>query len=234
MSKGLRVRNTLVNGGMTGIDQKIDKVFAYKQGNNYSTAKRRVKASNPNTEAQQLIRNIFAQTSSGWGALTEEQRALWNSAAPLWVNTGIFGDKKQTGKNLYTGVNIRLATIGRALIVEPGTKETTLDLESGSVEALDSTVKVLMTGTGFTAQDTIVCAVSKQLSTGTSIVQETTKITSFNGGGPFPAETNITAAYTAKYGSLIEGKKIGYEISVITAGGNKIVLYTNLTAITLL
>lgn len=233
MSKGLRVRNTLVNGGMTGIDEKIDKVFAYKQGSNYSTAKKRVKASNPNTEAQQLIRNTFTQTSAGWSALTQEERNLWNSAAPLWVNTGIFGDKKQTGKNLYTGVNVRLATIGRALISEPGSKETSLELTNASIEALGGTVEFVAAGAGFAAEDTIVVAVSSQLSAGTSKVQNVTKIKSFNGGGAFPSSVDLTADYTAKYGSLVEGKKIGYEISVITAGGNKIVLYTDLTQITL-
>lgn len=231
MSKGLRVRNTLVNGGMTGIDEKIDKVFAYKPGNNYSTAKRRVKASNPNTEAQQLIRNTFTQTSAGWSALTEEQRNLWNSAAPLWVNTGIFGDKKQTGKNLYTGCNIRLINAGSILINTPRSKDLIAQLQSGSLEVNAGVIELLGDFDVISNANFIQFAVSPQMSAGYSKSPTLTTLNSYDCAND--VSDAVTNEYVAKYGALVAGKKIFWEVRLISAGGNSTVMYSGHTLVVL-
>ena len=44
---GVKMRNTIANGGMTGRDKGIERVFAYRQGNSYSSVKAFTKPSNP-------------------------------------------------------------------------------------------------------------------------------------------------------------------------------------------
>lgn len=218
MAKSVRVRNTTVNGGMTGIDSGINKLFAHKQGASYSMMKKNVSATNTNSIAQQLTRGVFAQTSAGWSGLTEAQRDLWNAEAPNWTGTNIFGDTKPSGKNLFTGCNVALANAGRGKIKEPNSK-TILAVTTNSVLSGDATeIDFVHDFSTFNSADTVQLHVSAQKSAGTS------KNTQFTRLENYPAGTNInadvTALYSAKYGSLIPGNKIFYKVKVVSEGGN--------------
>lgn len=218
MGKGVRVRNTSVNGGMTGRDTEINKLFAYKDGNGYSTMKKFNPASNPNSEAQQLVRSTFAQTSAGWSALTDDQRNLWNQEAPNWVNTGVFGDTKQSGKNLFTGCNVALVLAGVAMILEPNRKAL---LSTCTASDLSLNAGVLSFNATFdtNAVDEIAqLHVSKQLTAGTSKNTKFAILKNVNCGADIASD--VTAEYVAKYGALLAGQKIFYMIKMVSAGGN--------------
>lgn len=215
MGKGVRVRNTVVNGGMTGRDENLGKVFAHKVGSSFSTMKKYVSAGNPNTEAQQLVRATFALTSAGWSALTEAQRDLWNAVAPDWANTGIFGNKSQSGKNLYTGCNIALAMASLDAIVEPSEKTLKASITSLTVEP---TLQVSFEVENETKDNALQIALSAPLSVGTSVVQ---KVSIFqNVSLESGANLDMKAAYLLKYGAGAVGSKVGYEIRSVSKGGN--------------
>ena len=215
MGKGVRVRNTVVNGGMTGRDENLGKVFAHKVGTGFSTMKRYVSPGNPNTEAQQLVRATFALTSAGWGSLTEAQRSLWNAAAPDWANTSIFGNKSQSGKNLYTGCNIALAMAGLNSINEPSEKTLRTSILSMTIAP---TLQIDISTNNTTNDNVIQVALSAPLSVGTSVVP---KVSIFQN---IPVNedisTNLKAAYLLKYGAGAVGSKVGYEIKSVSMGGN--------------
>ena len=215
MGKGVRVRNTVVNGGMTGRDENLGKVFAHKVGSSFSTMKKYVSAGNPNSEAQQLVRSTFALTSSGWGALTETQRNLWNAAAPEWANTGIFGNKSQSGKNLYTGCNIALAMASLNSIVEPSEKTLRASILNLTIQ---QTLNIEIAASNDTDDNVIQIALSAPLSVGTSVVP---KVSIFE-NLPIVEDinTSLRAAYLLKYGPGAVGSKVGYEIRSISKGGN--------------
>lgn len=218
MGKGVRVRNTSVNGGMTGRDTEINKLFAYKDGNGYSTMKKFNPASNPNSEAQQLVRSTFAQTSAGWSALTDDQRNLWNQEAPNWVNTGVFGDTKQSGKNLFTGCNVALVLAGVAMILEPNRKALLSTCTASDLSLNAGVLSFAGTFDGGAGDEIAQLHVSKQLTAGTSkntkfaILKNVACDADFN--------ENVTAEYVAKYGALLAGQKIFYMIKMVSAGGN--------------
>jgi len=220
MGRGVRVRNTTVNGGMTGRDETISKVFQHKQGQSFSTMKRFNPAGNPNTTAQQLVRNTFAQTSAGWSALTENQRNLWNASAPDWATTGVFGSKQQSGKNLYTGCNVALAMANLTLTDVPLDKNA-ITTVSDVAETLSTTVFSLSIGLGTPSSDeAIQVCVSPQLSAGTSKNDKYVVLTSITADDA--ALINLKALYEARFGALIAGKKIFYKVNIVTAGGNVI------------
>lgn len=215
MGKGVRVRNTVVNGGMTGRDENLGKVFAHKVGSSFSTMKKYVSAGNPNTEAQQLVRATFALTSAGWAALTEAQRNLWNAAAPDWANTGIFGYKSQSGKNLYTGCNIALAMAGLNSIVEPSEKTLRASILSLTVQP---TLQIDIAASDATTANVIQVALSAPLSVGTSVVP---KVSIFQNLTMVEDNSiSLKAAYLLKYGAGAVGSKVGYEIRTVSKGGN--------------
>ncbi len=61
---------------------------------------------NPNTVAQQLVRNRLAAMSQSWGGLTAAQRTAWIDGAPVWSNNNIFNQAiNYTGFSLYGRIN---------------------------------------------------------------------------------------------------------------------------------
>lgn len=224
----VKVRNTTVNGGMTGRDKSINKVFAFRNGKSYSQMKRYGASSAPATVAQQAVRDTFSQTSAGWSGLAEVERAGWNSAAPDWINTDVFGNKSQSGKNLYTGCNVTLVNAGRAKIDSPLSKDATSEFGDASIEVNAGVMEVLMTPTTFPAEETVVVEVGKIVSLGTYSPKKGVTITSINGTGGAPIALDITALYEAKYGAIVAGRKVAYTLYLVSSGGNKTVITSNI------
>lgn len=219
MGKGVKIRNTSVNGGMTGRDQTIDKVFAHKGGTTYSTMKTYAPASNPNTLAQQLVRDTFAQTSAGWSNLTEVQRDLWNTEAPNWTGTNIFGSTKPSGKNLYTGCNVALKSAAQPLITVPNNKDMQAVISLASLtKTIGGALTFDYTSDGVGNGETVQLHVSPQMSAGTN--SNSKYIILFNDDAYASDSVNVLAEYSAKYGAPIAGKKIFWKIKLVSAGGN--------------
>ena len=219
MGKGVKIRNTSVNGGMTGRDQTIDKVFAHKGGTTYSTMKTYAPAGNPNTPAQQLVRDTFAQTSAGWSALTQGERDLWNTDAPNWTGTNIFGSTKPSGKNLYTGCNVALISAGRAVINVPSNKEISSVLSNeGLVLAPGNNLVFNFDMANPQTGETCQLHVSPQLSAGTN--SNSKYVILDNEDAVATSSIVVTPLYTAKYGALQANKKIFYKIKMVSLGGN--------------
>ena len=215
MGKGVRVRNTTVNGGLTGRDEQLGKVFAHKKGSSFSTMKRYTQAGNPNSSQQQAVRNSFAGTSAGWSALTEAQRQLWNDAAPDWGTSGIFGDKKQSGKNLYTGCNVVLALAGMPAILTPSNKAMIAQIEFifiGSDFSLNATV------TAGTVNNTLQLLVSKPQTAGTSKCEKLSILKNFPLNASRADEWG--SEFVDKFGNAPIGSKVFYEVRAISQGGN--------------
>ena len=226
MGKGVRVRNTVVNGGMTGRDENLGKVFAHRVGSSFSTMKKYVTSGNPNSEAQQLVRSTFALTSAGWSNLTEGQRNLWNTTAPDWANTGIFGKKSISGKNLYTGVNIALAMANLDAIFEP--KEKVLKAMIGTL-TFQPTLQLIISFMTLSDGETIQLALSAPLSQGTSIVPKVSVFQNFSCA--YNINENLQSAYTDKYGAVGDNTKVGYEIRSVSKGGNVTLLQKGIVSL---
>ncbi|QZK98175.1 hypothetical protein [Flavobacterium psychrophilum] len=219
MGKGVKVRNTSVNGGMTGRDQSIDKVFAYKDGNSYSTMKVYAPATNPNSIAQQQVRDTFALTSTGWSNLTEAQRDLWNTEAPNWSGSNMFGSTKLSGKNLYTGVNVALVSAGKNLISVPGNKSLISKIVSANVTLIAGVFNLKLTAETTATNEVFQIHVSPQQSAGTSSCTKFVILTNqIIGTGN--TDYNISALYIAKYGVINPNQKIFYKVTTVSNGGN--------------
>ena len=214
----VKVRNTTVNGGMTGRDKTISKVFAFRDGNTYSSMKTFTKPANPQSELQNVVRQAFTQSASGWSGLTQNERDAWEADAPNWLNTGVFGIKKMSGQNLYIGCNVALAVAGLDAITVPGSREIIGAIDSLELSFVGANLTLEGVFTGGSSLNAIEVAVSSPKSLGSSKV---TKLTVLNS---YPMDGDITeilnADYVAKYGSIPAGKKIFYELRYVSAGGN--------------
>lgn len=74
---------------------------------------------NPNTVAQQLVRNRLAAMSQSWGGITENQRIAWIDGAPTWTNSNIFNQAiNYTGFSLYGRLNRNRQEVNQALLTD--------------------------------------------------------------------------------------------------------------------
>ena len=72
---------------------------------------------NPNTVAQQLVRNRLTAMSQSWGGLSANQRTAWIDGAPVWSNNNIFNQAiNYTGFSLYGRLNRNRQEINEAFI----------------------------------------------------------------------------------------------------------------------
>lgn len=219
----VKIRNTTVNGGMTGRDKTINKVFAFKDGKSYSQMKRFGQGSATSSTAQQLIRNLFTALSIGWSQLFQSQRDAWNAAAPDWVNTDVFGNKTQSGKNLYLGANIAKVTAGASQINIPFSKDADAYPSEASMSLVAGVLTLNVPFFQYSDSNRVVLRVSPQLSAGTSSNAKYVNITNY--GCESDIVDIVTGAYIAKYGALQAGKRIFYEVCLVSNGGNKTVYH---------
>lgn len=229
---GLKMRNTLENGGMSGRDKLNNRVLSYKNGKSYSNVKAFVRPRNPQSVGQQLVRNMFAQTSRMWSELTPTQRVSWNLEAPKWINTDVFGDKKQSGKNLFTGVNIVLASAGKPLIEEPLTKDVLTDVNEFFFNQVSHSGIICQIDTNsIEPGEVLIVKASRQVTAGTSSVTQFTQIFQLT---PDPSGTNtfdFLNNYSSKYGIPVSGRKIYWQLWVIGNGGAKLLAKDETTTI---
>ena len=217
-----KMRNTVVNGGMTGRDKGINRVFAYKNGKSYSQVKAFTKPSNPQSAAQQAIRSRFTLQAVGWSGLTDDQRKAWNEAVIGIDFTDQFGKTSVSGKAYNAGANIALSAAGLPTIINPGARDFKAKIGSVSVTCEAGALRWNVEFSGTSAVDAVQLAISGQKSAGTSKVGKLTIMS--NSVCAADVNGNITAEYVAKYGALIAGQKIFFSTSLISQGGNKVVV----------
>lgn len=225
-----KMRNTVVNGGMTGRDKGINRVFAYKNGKSYSQVKAFTKPSNPQSSAQQAIRGRFTLQAVGWSNLTDEQRKAWDEAVIGVDFSDQFGKTSVSGKAYNAGANIVLSAANLPTITNPGARNFKAVIATAEVKCIAGVLDWNVEFSGNSAVDAVQLSISSQKSPGTSKVGKLTILS--NATCSADIARDITADYVAKYGALVAGQKIFFSTSLISQGGNKVVVSeANLTVV---
>lgn len=158
---------------------------------------------NPQTTAQQSVRNDFTALSQGWRGLTSAQRAQWNSAVSNYTRTNIFGDlRTPSGKDLYQRLNGNLQAAGASIINAPL-------MPSGSDSFTSFTLVADTTGGGLDATfaptipagHTAIVSATAPLSPGTSFAKNKFRqIQTVAAAATSPQD--FAASYITKFGAL--------------------------------
>jgi hypothetical protein len=205
-----KVKYTAIVADMRG---KLNgSVFSKNRGGAYVRTK--VTPSNPSSSFQVAVRDRLSSFATAFRALTAAQIAAWNAAVSSFAKTDIFGDiKNPSGVNLYIKLNAQLDRVGVAAIDTPPLPAAVESVLTGSATADESgqTLTVAFTPTPVPADTAFVIRASKQVSPGKSYLKNLlTDIQVVDAAGVSPA--NIAANYIAKYGALVAGQKIAFEI----------------------
>lgn len=190
--------------------------------------------SNPNTTAQQAVRDRIGDLSTAWAALTDTQRYNWEQAVHWYKSTNVFGNAKYpSGFNLYIKLNSNLVQAGQAPLDSPLPPAATLQLSNYSLlaEATGQVFEVDCNLSAVPANYAVVVMATEQLSSGKNYFRNLLReIAVLVPTDVFPAD--LSAEYVAKFGAFTAGGKIGFSLITINLStGQKSVPFESSTII---
>ena len=173
---------------------------------------------NPRTAAQLSIRSKLAQFAIGFRALTTAQQDAWNSAAALTQSRSRLGQSGPlTGLQLYVKLNCVLATWDQPAITEPTSAPQfgALGVQNLVLANTAGVVSVKLTAPGDVGTNTALRASAPQHSSVRSLPPVT-----IIGVCPTAAagSSDITALYTARYGTPVAGQRLFVQASLFQDG----------------
>jgi hypothetical protein len=195
---------------------KIGGYIASKnRGGAYMKAK--ISPSNPQSTAQTLVRSEFTVISQSWKLLTDAERLSWNGSVSNFAKTDIFGDlRNPSGSNLYQSLNLNLANIGQSYITTPPQIVTSPAplIITVTANGTSPALSIAWTSGAIAAGFTVVVESTAGQSAGRSFFKSKfRKIGLIAAAATTPS--NQLSNYTAKFGSLIPGTKIGVRVKLI-------------------
>ncbi len=190
--------------------------FSKNRGGNFARA--RVAPVQPRTAAQQAARASLSALSSSWRSLTPTEQAAWASIAQSITTKSSLGvSYTPTGSQLYVQCNRVLNTLaGTVITAAPAMIPSYPDMlpiaatATAGTPTLAVTTSLAAAPTGFT----FIVRATRQLSAGRSFFGVSAyRIVATPAASSF-ASLNILAGYTAKFGALAAGAKIGLAVSL--------------------
>lgn len=190
---------------------------------------------NPQTTAQAAARSRLGSQSQAWRSLSEADRRAWNAAASEFAKTNVFGDQYfPSGKNLFTGINSNMLLVEEAALDTPKEFQVLPVIIDASV-AVDTTlgtITVTTTTEGDPEDVALIMEATQSFSAGKY---------NFSGAYRFiikydptsaPTAAALYAAYIAKFGAPVPGKKVGFRFYFIsTKAGNASPRFSTATTI---
>lgn len=203
---------------VSGMSGKLNgSVFARNRSGAY--VRNKTTPTNPQTIYQVEVRSRLATYSSKWRDLTQSQRNAWNSQVSEWAKTDIFGDiVNPTGKNLFTLVNMNLENAGGTPVSVPPSKVGVESPTAVTITATAGTPSLSITFGPSPVPTDLVAVVDMTAQLGAGIgyfKNQFRQIATIPTAGTSPYDA--LAAYTARFGALIEGKKIAVRIKFINS-----------------
>lgn len=189
-------------------------VHARNKGGNY--IRKWSKPLNPKSDLQLAVRNSLTTLSREWGALTEAKRSSWIALASNIVRKNRIGESVSlSGNALYNEFNGNLATIGLASIsTAPAFSAPELpSIKSLVVKAATFTFDLPVIAA---TQYFVICA-TPQVSAGKTNIANKLRVLITTIGTGAVIHENILAAYTAKFGVPVLGKKIQISVKVVNS-----------------
>lgn len=176
---------------------------------------------NPQSTAQQNVRNRLSTQAQAWRGLSESQRQAWINAAAGFPFTDIFGDTKiLSGSALYVKLNNNLAGAGQAAISAPPSPVAIPALVLGTFTAAETAgaISLAFTDTPVPTGFSIMIDMTGNVGAGKSFVKNLfRRVTTVAAAATSPV--TLTSAFAAVHGAPIEGQKIfvrAFLVSTVT------------------
>jgi len=166
---------------------------------------------NPNSTAQGTVRARLAGNSAAWRALTDGQRAGWESLGAQMVRTDALGQSYAlNGFQAYCSVNNNLLCAGSAVVSDAPSLTTPEALTSATITLTAASLSIAYTVTPLATGVKLMCFASPQRSAGRSFEGDyrLIKLSTAAQASPLVALTE----YTAKFGVPVVGNRIFFSL----------------------
>jgi len=162
---------------------------------------------NPNSTAQGAVRARLSVNAAAWRAITENQRAGWESLGSQMTRTDALGQSYAlNGFGAYVSVNNNLAAAGGALIDDAPALVTPEGLSTAVITTTAGTLSVAYTATPLPTGTKLLTYASPQRSPGRAFEGDLRLIAVSAAAAASPA--NVLSAYSARFGAPVVGNKI--------------------------
>ena len=183
------------------------------QGSRHGTVERiRTMPTNPNTRYQQNVRSVMAAVASEWRGLTDEVRAGWKALASQMPGN-------LTGFQAYVQINATLVNAGKPKLEEPP-EIPAFGITTAPGLAADDAPSIKLNQLACTvAPDSFIIQAAPPLLAGRSSFGAAWRNLQVLPGHAAPAaDVDLTAAYTARFGQLKAGQRIGVRVFAMKDG----------------
>lgn len=172
---------------------------------------------NPNSTAQGLVRARLSANSAAWRALTDAQRAGWESLGSQMTRTDSLGQTYTlNGFAAFCSVNNNLAAAGDATISAAPVLVTPESLATVTVTLTSASFSIAYTPTPLGTGERIFVYCSPQRNAGRQFEGDLRLVHVSAAAAASPA--NVLAAYTARFGAPVTGNKVFISISNYLGG----------------
>jgi hypothetical protein len=167
----------------------------------------------PETDAQLRIRSFLRSVASQWRGLTQEQRNAWTAEASAHQSKARLGQSGTlTGFQLYAKINCSLLNIGGAVVQAPPAEPVfgLLPVTGLVITNATGVITLKLTTSGAPPDGTMLWG-AKPCSQGISTARGVVCLGTLD--SPVNGAIDITATYTARYGSPAAGKKVFVKVN---------------------
>ena len=172
---------------------------------------------NPQTIAQNAVRNAFTASSQAWRGLTVAQREAWNSSTGDFMGTDQFGDSRSlSGFQLFTRINNNLRFVGETVITTPPVPTAVAAFTDLSLAVVKGTDAVTVTfEPAIDAGDKVILSMTAGVSAGKSFVKsEYRKVDILTSAETSPHVA--TTEYETKFGDVPAiGRKVFVKLKTV-------------------
>jgi hypothetical protein len=172
----------------------------------------------PYTVRQVLVRGRLTDASQAWRELTDEVRATWNAYAAVTPRVDSLGQTIYlTGHQQFVSLYGVLSNAGLAVPPDVPSEAPPAPPTVAIVAIADDGTLTLSVAETLAADLVLVVSASPQRSAGVSFERDTRFVVKFT--AKTMGNVEVGAAYVAKYGSMILGRKIFLDAVLVTAEG---------------
>lgn len=172
---------------------------------------------NPNTTAQGSARTRVSVNAAAWRALTDNQRAGWESLGSQITRTDALGQTYTlNGFSAYVSVNNNLAAAGESAVSAAPAVVTPDGLLTATITSTGGTLSIAYTATPLAANTKLLVYASPQRSAGRSFEGDLRLI--FVSAAAAASPANVLSAYTARFGAPVVGNKIFFALHTHEGG----------------
>lgn len=172
---------------------------------------------NPNSTAQGVVRARLSANSAAWRALTDAQRAGWESLGSQMSRTDSLGQTYTlNGFSAFCSVNNNLAAAGDATVSAAPALVTPETLATVTITLTSASFSIAYTPTPMETGERVFVYCSPQRNAGRQFEGDLRLVHVSAAAAASPA--NVLAAYTARFGAPVTGNKVFLSLHTYLGG----------------